>query len=320
MTPEFSIVIPAYNVEAYLGNTLKSLDRQTCRDFEVILVDDGSTDGTGAICDDYAAARDGVRVIHQSNRGLSGARNSGLGIAEGEFVIFLDGDDTFQDDAIDIFREGIEICPDASLVGAGYHNVSPEEIFSQSKRSHTCRIYDDVRNLQNEFLRRRTVVLAPGTAYRRQWMADNELHFRTMPFSEDIFFIWTALTHAHAAVYMDTEIYNYLQRPGSIMHSVKTDSLIEAYSAYKGLERQLYSSLRVSQTVKCFLKARWVLGALHTASRRGFDRGEFSDLMAALDGEANMQTLRCFPDFRVRLLARVCTASPKLFKHLLKWR
>ena len=84
MTPEFSIVIPAYNVEAYLGNTLKSLDRQTCRDFEVILVDDGSTDGTGAICDDYAAARSGVRVIHQSNRGLSGARNSGLGIAKGE--------------------------------------------------------------------------------------------------------------------------------------------------------------------------------------------------------------------------------------------
>ncbi|MBQ8288079.1 MAG: glycosyltransferase [Clostridia bacterium] len=88
-----SIIVPVYRVEDYICRCLDSVIAQTCADFEAILIDDGSPDASGAICDDYAAKDSRFRVIHQENGGLSAARNTGLAAAKGEFVLFLDSDD-----------------------------------------------------------------------------------------------------------------------------------------------------------------------------------------------------------------------------------
>ena len=89
----FSIVIPVYNVAPYLRECLDSLLAQTCADWEAVCVDDGSTDSSGAILDEYAANDSRFVVVHQENRGVSAARNKGLDIAKGEWLVFLDGDD-----------------------------------------------------------------------------------------------------------------------------------------------------------------------------------------------------------------------------------
>ena len=89
----FSIVIPVYNVAPYLRECLDSLLAQTCADWEAVCVDDGSTDSSGAILDEYAAKDSRFVVVHQENRGVSAARNKGLDIAKGEWLVFLDGDD-----------------------------------------------------------------------------------------------------------------------------------------------------------------------------------------------------------------------------------
>lgn len=94
---KFSIIIPVYKVELYLRQCVESVLRQSCKDLEVILVDDGSPDNCPAICDDYAKKDNRVRVIHKINGGLSDARNIGLEIAEGEYVLFLDSDDWWDD-------------------------------------------------------------------------------------------------------------------------------------------------------------------------------------------------------------------------------
>ena len=91
--PAVSVVIPVYNVEAYLCECVDSVLAQTMQDFEIILVDDGATDSSGRICDEYAAKHPNVRVIHRENGGLSEARNTGLDAATGEYVYFLDSDD-----------------------------------------------------------------------------------------------------------------------------------------------------------------------------------------------------------------------------------
>lgn len=93
MPPLVSVIIPVYNVEAYLRKCLDSVLAQTLRDIEVIIVDDGSPDGSPAICDEYAARDPRVRVIHKANAGLGYARNSGIEIATGEYLTFLDSDD-----------------------------------------------------------------------------------------------------------------------------------------------------------------------------------------------------------------------------------
>lgn len=91
--PEISVIVPVYRVEKYLNDCIDSILAQTFADFELILVDDGSPDSCPALCDAAAARDSRIRVIHQKNRGLSGARNAGLDAAEGEWIAFVDSDD-----------------------------------------------------------------------------------------------------------------------------------------------------------------------------------------------------------------------------------
>lgn len=90
---KFSVVVPVYNVEKYIGFCIESLQKQTLKEIEIILVDDGSPDKSGEICDLYAAKDARIIVIHKKNGGVSAARNDGMDIAKGEYIIFCDSDD-----------------------------------------------------------------------------------------------------------------------------------------------------------------------------------------------------------------------------------
>ena len=94
--PFFSIIVPVYKVEKYLNQCVSSILEQDFKDFELILVDDGSPDGCPAICDELAITDERIKVIHKINGGLSDARNAGLAIASGDYVIFLDSDDFWE--------------------------------------------------------------------------------------------------------------------------------------------------------------------------------------------------------------------------------
>ena len=106
----FSVVIPVYNVADYLRGCIDSVLANDCSDCEILLVDDGSTDGIcPAVCDEYAASYpDLIGVIHQENRGLGGARNTGLEAAKGEYLLFVDSDDTIAPDTLGRLGEAIE--------------------------------------------------------------------------------------------------------------------------------------------------------------------------------------------------------------------
>ena len=92
---KFSIIVPVYNVEKYLEECVSSILKQDFTDYEVILVDDGSTDSSGIMCDEIAKTHRNFKVVHQQNSGVSVARNIGLSTALGEYIIFLDSDDFF---------------------------------------------------------------------------------------------------------------------------------------------------------------------------------------------------------------------------------
>ena len=122
--PTVSVIVPVYNVLPYLREALDSVIHQTYSKLEIVIVDDGSTDGSGAVCDEYKSdAR--VRVIHQENRGLSGARNTGLDLMTGEYVSFLDSDDAFYPEMIETMLAAL-IDRDADMVSCGYAIVETE--------------------------------------------------------------------------------------------------------------------------------------------------------------------------------------------------
>ena len=96
--PEISVIVPVYKVEEYIDECIESIITQVFNDFELILVDDGSPDHCGDICEKYAAQDRRIKVIHQENKGLSGARNAGLEIASGNYITFIDSDDVVESD------------------------------------------------------------------------------------------------------------------------------------------------------------------------------------------------------------------------------
>ena len=106
--PLVSVIIPVYNVAPYLRASLESVISQTYHDLEILVIDDGSTDGSGAICDEYEGRDPRIRVAHQENRGLSGARNTGLRMMTGDVVAFLDSDDRFYPDAVEAMVGAME--------------------------------------------------------------------------------------------------------------------------------------------------------------------------------------------------------------------
>lgn len=113
--PYFSVIVPVYNTKKYLSACLESLIRQHFVDFEVLLVDDGSTDGSGALCDQYAAKDERFKVIHQENRGLGEARNTGLNYVTGEWVLFLDSDDYWTENGLQQLWDGMKRWPGSKL-------------------------------------------------------------------------------------------------------------------------------------------------------------------------------------------------------------
>lgn len=114
---ELSIIVPIYNVEPYIRKCLDSLLEQTYRDFEIILVDDGSPDGSAIICDEYARDYDNVKVIHKQNGGVSSARNKGIDIAEGDYIMFVDADDYVSPTLCEKLIRGIDEKTDVVISG-----------------------------------------------------------------------------------------------------------------------------------------------------------------------------------------------------------
>ena len=107
MTHMVSVVIPVYNAEKYLHRCLDSVVNQTYKDIEIVLVDDGSTDGSGAICDDFARRYDNIVVQHRENMGPSVARNYGISISSGDYLMFIDSDDELS--ALELISENMQL-------------------------------------------------------------------------------------------------------------------------------------------------------------------------------------------------------------------
>lgn len=213
--PRISVIVPVYNVLPYLDRCLDSLLAQTFRDFEVILVDDGSTDGCGVRCEEWAPRLPGGRVVHQRNGGLANARNAGVAVAAAEWVAFVDSDDY-------VFPEYLEHLLDlaetngVALASCGYLRTagpSPED----EDDGRECHVS---QNLAESFLwlqQEKLPVMMWGKLFRRDLLLavpqpDGRLH-------ED-FAIIAQIVHRAGRVAVGTKkLYVYCDNPRSIIHS-----------------------------------------------------------------------------------------------------
>ena len=216
-----SVIIPVYRVENYLNQCVDSVLRQDHPDFEVILVDDGSPDRCGDICDEYAARDPRVKVIHKENGGLSDARNAGLAAASGDHVLFLDSDDYWNDPHV-LTRLAARIAlTHAELLNFSYQKCcedtgKSEAYFSETQpMPHPLALTEQLSWLTERGL---YIASACNKLIRRELLEG--LTFRRGVFSEDIEWCANLLLRAASVDFVPESFYCYRQRSGSIRHSI----------------------------------------------------------------------------------------------------
>lgn len=229
---KLSIIIPVYNVAGYLEACLDSIYSQITPECQVILVDDGSTDSSGEICDKYGARYPDTFVIHQENKGQGGARNNGVSASSGEYLFFVDSDDTIEPDAIktaldDIEKYGADMVIYPMKVvseGGGLISIDSDPFPT-----------DTVMSPENE---KRLITAAPAPwnkIIRASLFRENGIEFPSRVWYEDLRTIPKLICKSRSVVLSKRPLYNYLRREGSTMNNAKVERNIEIVSALDDL-------------------------------------------------------------------------------------
>lgn len=208
-----SIVVPVYNVEKYLNRCLDSISLQTYKNIEIILVDDGTQDNSGAICDTWSDKDPRVTVIHQKNGGLSNARNSGIAKANGEYLVFVDSDDIVAHNMVErlvILLEGEH----ADIAICGVYHIFDESRISFDTEEASVKVFDRRSAIKELWYQKSFLPSAWGKIYKRQL-------FDTSRFTEGILFEDIDLMHelfwkSRKIVYAELPLYGYVHRENSI--------------------------------------------------------------------------------------------------------
>lgn len=239
-----SVIIPVYNVEEYLNQCVDSVLRQTYNNIEVILVDDGSTDQSGKICDDYAKIDSRVSVIHKPNGGLSDARNVGTQHACGEYIFYLDSDDWIEDETLEILRQLLN-SNHADIAIANYFYAYDDH--SDSAAFLEQDIIMDKMSAMKSLLENKTVKnFAWGKLYRRQLLTC--LSFPVEKLFEDTYWTHLVFDRADCVVLSRKEMIHYRQRSGSISYQfdIRRVNLIEG-----NMERRIFVKQNYPELLAC---------------------------------------------------------------------
>ena len=220
--PFFSILIPVYNVEKYLAECLDSVLAQTFSDYEIILVNDGSTDSSGQICDAYRARHpDRINVLHKENQGLISARRAGLGLAVGQYICFLDSDDYWVSNALDRLHE-ILLAKGSDVVFFRWLSVSEngEQLSNKDPGAFPCSCPVYKKTVFEKILSTSILNSFCTKCCRRELFDPNEDYsrFYTIPNGEDLLQSLPVLYRANSFFYLNETLYRYRTNTSSITH------------------------------------------------------------------------------------------------------
>jgi glycosyltransferase involved in cell wall biosynthesis len=209
-----SVIIPVYNTAAYLKRCVDSILAQTYNDLEIILVDDGSTDDSPKMCDDYAAIDKRIKVVHQRNGGLAAARNGGLAICTGKYVTFVDSDDYVNPQAYELVMPQMNDQIDLAIFGHRLLNETDSIPTEDIDRTYSKLSEDE---LWREIFGRLNNA-AWNKIYRADLIADNRFPLKIVH-GEDLLFNLQYLTKCKNALMFNAKLYYYIKREGSITTS-----------------------------------------------------------------------------------------------------
>lgn len=226
--PKVSIIVPVYNASKYLVKCLDTLTRQTLKDIEIILINDGSTDDSAYICDKYSKLDLRIKVLHKMNEGVSKARNVGINIAQGDYIGFVDSDDWIELDMYEnLYNSCVNNKADISIIGI-------KEINEDMK---VCNLYipNDSNIKFSDILKR---AYPCNKIFKKELFYNNKLFFKEGRYFEDLELIPKLYLNSKNVTYVEKVGYNYLQRSDSIT-GIRDEKILDNMWAYTQLKKFL---------------------------------------------------------------------------------
>lgn len=215
-----SIIVPVYNVEGFIEKSLYSIIRQEYKNLDIVVVDDGSTDGSGRICDEFSKKDARVRVFHKKNGGLSDARNFGIKKAKGDLIAFVDSDDFIKKNYVsEMYRNMNRSGSDMVVCGYNDINLKDEVLCGDSV---VIRILTEQKNMD---------IVTWNKLYKKKLFVDNSIYFPEGRNHEDALTTYKLASKAKKVSYISKSLYIYIKRDNSIMGSEDIEERLKAREA-----------------------------------------------------------------------------------------
>ncbi len=256
-----TVIVPVYNVENYLRKCLNSIISQSYTNLEVLLIDDGSTDTSGKLCDEYAVIDSRIRVFHKVNGGLSSARNMGLDNMTGEYIIFIDSDDYFAEDAIgDLVKAIVKYQADLSFGEVRMVDETGATICERGKKTYKETILTSKQTMTEICLNRLTGVSACGKLYKASLFEN--IRYPVGRLYEDAYTTPEIVLRSQKAVFINRTIIFWVQRSNSIMHRKVTEEDFIVFNTLENLIKLVdsnYPALHNDAVVRLVNDTFWTI-------------------------------------------------------------
>lgn len=316
MNPKISIIVPVYKVEKYIHKCIDSILNQTFEDFELILVDDGSPDKCGEICDEYAKKDNRVVVIHKENGGLSSARNAGIDISTGEYIGFIDSDDYIE---VDMYELLYSLCEEHScdiascssiiyfqdrIVVNGGHKLEIHNKKEAMKTMLNGKLYDEVVWVK---LFKKSVI--------------GKIRFPEGRIYEDTSFTYKVIHNSQKIATIGEAKYNYIKHDGSIMNtatkSINTDAII-AYKEMYDFIKDRYPELLSLVTLKLSNSCLVILNNIIESNNFSENKFKYYETAKFLNSYFKKTiTLKEYPR-NLKILLLALKINPIIYKYLIR--
>ena len=236
-----SIIIPVYNVERYMRKCIDSVLTQTYKNLEIILIDDGSTDNSGQICDEYAKKDTRIKVIHQTNAGVSAARNTGLKVVTGEYIGFVDSDDYIKPQMYETMLNAI-IRNQANMAMCGIIDIYENGTIRPTKFCNDKDyLYDNYKKWIRDFINYGSYEVSCNKLFHRNLLKD--LYFdTTLKRAEDVNWVCEVTFRPIKIIYCHVQFYYYLSRNSSAVHQKKIEYFENEFTVWEKILQKIKNS------------------------------------------------------------------------------
>ena len=220
MEPKISIIVPVYNVEQYLERCVESIMKQTLDNFELLLINDGSSDNSGQLCDELSQKDTRIRVFHIQNGGVSNARNLGIQSSRGEWISFIDSDDFVTEDYLETLLQPVETDETIGFSIGKLHHIQNGVVTALPETSSKLNVWDTEQTLKELLTTEKTSFFPVAKLFRKSLIQDHQFNTK-YHLAEDALFLTELLLQAKCnTVFVDKLIYFYDHREGSATTSM----------------------------------------------------------------------------------------------------